>query len=560
VAAREKTERHSSTREKLTMKWRLVLLVLVGTVLWREEPALGFLQPVSFHRYKMPLEKSSGGLSIIATEWTKNHPRLARTSSPTVGHPPANVNNNTLTALPPQSQTPSIGLRLCKSIASVFLVLLILTVPVTIDCHPTSTHSLSPSVAVAIKRSDSYAIDPLTVNQRFVSDVWFAVTAQFFDPTYNGMGEEGWKLKKEEAIAAVGKWGPNDRAKVDAIINTMLASLGDPYTRYLPPDQFEALSSYARGSSSSTTSSAGTVAGIGVQLMLVPKNSQGNDGSIIVVNMVRNGPAARGGVRVGDVVLQVDGINMKDSTAEFVAAKCRGEEGSSVTLLVQHGGGEGSAKEKISIRRAATSTKFNSVDTSIFVSEYSGVPVGLLRVSSFTQTTAAELVTGMNEIATNQASGGGVSAIAIDLRGNVGGYMPAGIDAARKFLPARSAVVAEINRAGSGTYYFGDGIGSDTTMPLYVIVDGRTASAAEIFTAALKDNRRATIVGSTNTFGKGRIQNLQSLEDGSGISVTRARYITPRGRDIHGVGISPNKLSEACGPEASVASCLDGLI
>jgi carboxyl-terminal processing protease len=101
---------------------------------------------------------------------------------------------------------------------------------------------------------------------------------------------------------------------------------------------------------------------------------------------------------------------------------------------------------------------------------------------------------------------------------------------------------------------------ADTTDPLYLLVDDRTASASEILTAALQDNHRAIVVGPSKTFGKGRIHNVQGLEDGSGIAVTKAKYITPSGRDIHGIGIPPDTDSKDCGPNAAAGVCLTGLV
>ena len=119
--------------------------------------------------------------------------------------------------------------------------------------------------------------------------------------------------------------------------------------------------------------------------------------------------------------------------------------------------------------------------------------------------------------------------------------------------------IAEVGKPGSPVRaYDADGVGAETATPLYLLVDGRTASAAEIFAAALQDNRRAVVVGATRTFGKGRIQNVQPLEGGGGIAVTKARYITPSGRDLHGVGIDPDAMRPdgTCGAEDPTRVCL----
>jgi carboxyl-terminal processing protease len=186
----------------------------------------------------------------------------------------------------------------------------------------------------------------------------------------------------------------------------------------------------------------------------------------------------------------------------------------------------------------------------------------------------------------------------LDLRGNSGGYMPAGVDLAQFFLMPGTKIMTELTSAqrdsssNSGlsssssldkprvTVFVAQGVGSanaigggsisgsssissssDTTIPLYVLVDERTASASEIFVAALQDNHRATVVGTT-TFGKGRIQNVQGpLTDGSGIAITKAKYLTPNGRDIQGVGIMPDIVrKEQCQIGKEVQLCMKDIL
>uniref|UniRef100_A0A7S4MBC2 PDZ domain-containing protein n=1 Tax=Odontella aurita TaxID=265563 RepID=A0A7S4MBC2_9STRA len=386
----------------------------------------------------------------------------------------------------------------------------------------------------------------LTENQQFVSDVWWAVTTQYYDPTFNGLTEDGWRAKKNEAILGVAKLGPDDDKDMTDVIQKMISALGDPYTRYLPREKFESLTAYARGGST----------GIGVQLLLDPRSN-----SVVVMSTSEDGPAALSGIKRGDAIVEVNGENMEGATAELVAAKCRGEPGSNVEVVVCHGvfddetGETKSQKnriERLTITRAKV--KVNPVTASTFTSS-DGRKFGLIKVPSFSQETPGQVVDALRYV----KSDGGVNAIAIDLRGNVGGFMPAGVDTSKLFLAGGRRIIFEVNRSGQGTAYYADGIGAEMDLPLYLVVDGRTASAAEIFSAALQDNRRALVVGS-QTFGKGRIQNVQSIGNGNGVAVTRARYVTPRGRDLQGVGITPNKESLNCGPNDSAAICLDGIV
>uniref|UniRef100_A0A7S3V553 PDZ domain-containing protein n=1 Tax=Chaetoceros debilis TaxID=122233 RepID=A0A7S3V553_9STRA len=424
------------------------------------------------------------------------------------------------------------------------------------QAHPYQhQNSISIPIPISIQARSTIANAlPLNENQQFVSDVWFAVTAQFFDPTFNGMTENGWREEKLKAIQAVAETGPDaeDEIIVTQAINDMLGTLGDPYTRYLPREKYESLAAYARGGS----------AGIGVQLLLNPRVDAGS--SVMVANVSSEGPAMKSGMRQGDVIVQIDGESMEGMgvTAELVAAKCRGDPGSKVEVLVRHsydeGGGEGddskAKEERISITRA--NVKINPVQTYTFISPLKEQTVGLLNIPAFTQETSSQVIDAIRKVKNDND----VNAIVIDLRGNVGGYMPAGIDTAKLFLAGRRVIVAEVNKIGQASVSYADGIGADTSTPLYILVDRRTASASEIFAAALQDNRRAVLVGEEKTFGKGRIQNVQNVGNGCGVAVTRARYVTPNGRDVHGVGITPNKMAATCGPNDSAKVCLENIL
>jgi carboxyl-terminal processing protease len=277
--------------------------------------------------------------------------------------------------------------------------------------------------------------------------------------------------------------------------------------------------------------------------------------------------------------VKVNGEYVQGESADIVATKCRGKVGQTVELDYLRNNDFNVIAGKIQhvtlIRARIDTNTINTIDVSTFVSSSSGKKIGLIHVPSFNIDTPRQIIEGRRSLVNNDnGSGSGtmsttssVDAIAIDIRGNVGGYMPAGVDTAKLFLPAKKRIISEVGRTQKdGIIYESDGIGADTTLPLYIIVDKRTASAAEIFAAALQDNNRAVIVGTTNTFGKGRIQNVQPLNNGSGnsggggIAITRARYVTPNGRDIHGVGITPDVYPDKCEMGDTAQTCLANII
>jgi carboxyl-terminal processing protease len=427
-----------------------------------------------------------------------------------------------------------------QSFGAATLFIAVLTSPI-VSIHTTAQHQYH----LSIKQSHALAI---TENQQFIADIWFAVSAQYFDPTYNGLGEDGWRKKEQEAMKAVANTGPEDTDVVEGAIQTMLSALNDPYTRYLPKEKYAALTAYA-----TNTLDGDTGGGIGVQLLENPRTK-----NVMIMATTSGGPAELAGLQIGDVIVKIDGMDVSESSAELVAAKFRGLPGGKVDVDYLRNDDGGAKKEEfrpghVTLTRAKLKSN-NNIQATTFVSA-GGKTISVLKVPSFTTDTVQQLV---HELRSSSSS---VDAIAIDLRGNVGGYMPAGVDAAKLFLPARAHIIAEVGQSSSAIKtYDADGIGAELSLPLYILVDARTASASEIFASALQDNRRAVIVGTTNTFGKGRIQNVQPLQGGSGIAVTRARYITPSGRDLNGVGILPERKPEQCEEKDAAQICLANIV
>eukprot|EP00536_Pseudo-nitzschia_multiseries_P013596 jgi/Psemu1/212173/e_gw1.592.15.1 len=438
------------------------------------------------------------------------------------------------------------------------------------------------SVAISVSASAPAPCHALTPDQLLVDDVWREVSRQYVDPTFNGQGEQGWAKQRFLALQTAADLGPDDDARLYGVIRGMLRTLGDPYTRFLTPDQFRALTqAYARpdpastsAKTTTTTTTTTSTSGIGVQL--IGDNSGDTGGFVVVVNTVAKSPASNSGILPGDKIVSVDGVDMAGATAEVVAAKCRGATGTTVSIEIERPASEGSSSSSssssslsssssrttVSVERAPIAP-IPSIEASTAVVGPSQQKVGIVTIRSFTQDTESLV---RNQLGAFRDSP--PSALALDLRGNVGGYMPAGVDVAKLFLPPKARIVSEVDRTGRATIYINDGVGSqtDTSTPLYLLVDRKTASASEILAGALQDNGRAVVVSSSaeendRTFGKGRIQNVQALSyGGSGIAVTKARYTTPSGKDIQGVGIAPDRRSGTCAARDSAAVCLEGIL
>ena len=240
----------------------------------------------------------------------------------------------------------------------------------------------------------------LTEQQLLVDDVWREVTRQFVDRTFQNLGEDGWRQKRLDAVTKAGKLTPDDTDQLYGIIRQMLSYLGDPYTRFLTPEQYESLTNYAKGTNSQ--------AGIGVQLSADPTT-----GRVIVMNTVPGGPAEKAGILPGDVIYEVDSVDMQGATPEVVGAKCRGEPGSALTMTFQHGGdGKPDGKLlKVDLTRAFVQSR--QVQASVVTTD-SGKRIGLVQIPSFSFETEKQVREAIDSLANKK-----VSAVALDLRGNV---------------------------------------------------------------------------------------------------------------------------------------------
>jgi carboxyl-terminal processing protease len=264
----------------------------------------------------------------------------------------------------------------------------------------------------------------------------------------------------------------------------------------------------------------GNFVGLGVEL------KEAEDG-LLVVNVISGSPAERSGLQPGDHIVAVSGRPLAGMGVDAASQLLQGPEGSVVTLAIGRGPGPARA---MTVRREHIDVP--SVENVRMVDPTYGV--GYLRVGSFQKTTAADL-----DAALRRLDADGMRAVIIDLRGNPGGLLSAGVDAADLFLE-RGLVVATRGRSSEEDFNYTATRSGTWRLPLLVLIDGDSASASEIFAGAIRDHRRGTIVGS-RSYGKGSVQGIFPMEVGGvGIRLTTAKFYSPAGSPFSGVGVEPD--------------------
>lgn len=336
--------------------------------------------------------------------------------------------------------------------------------------------------------------------------VWKLINNKFVDQSNNEQNWYRWRHKYDSKIKT------NEDAYI--AIDTMLASLNDPYTRFLDPKEFM----------EETNSIKGSLKGIGTQIAI-------KDGKLVVISPIENSPAEKAGIKADDEILEINGASTKGISIEKAADKIRGEKGTTVTLLIKRTGESAPLKfmivrDEIEIKAVSTTPPMETT-----------IPnnIQYIRLSSFISKNAgAELG---NLLSKNKNKDGFI----IDLRSNPGGLLTNAILISDMLLRG-GVIVSTVDRDGykdtakASSQYI-------TQKPIVVLVNKGSASASEILSGALKENKRAILVG-TQTFGKGIVQEINKLPEGSGVNITIQRYLTPNGNDIHKKGITPDYIVE----------------
>ena len=340
--------------------------------------------------------------------------------------------------------------------------------------------------------------------QQLVVEAWRLVNQSYVDPSR--FEAVHWKRLRQKTLEQ-----PIDTsADAYAAIGAMLAPLGDPYTRLLRPEEYSSLKANTRGS----------VSGVGLQLAL-----RSIDDRIVVIAPLDGSPAAEAGIASGTAVLAVNGSSTRQLGLEGTASLLRGTAGSRVLLLLETPGGQ---RRELELERRTVDLR----PVRHRLIQLGSRRLGYLRITQFAEPVPAQV----QEALTSEAFAA-IDGLILDLRNNSGGLVSAGLAVANQLLDNEPIVTTQDRnglsspaQAGPGLLYGG---------PLLTLVNGGTASASEILAGALQDDGRSLLLGS-RTFGKGLIQTLIPLGDGSGLAVTVARYLTPSGRDIQHQGIEPN--------------------
>ncbi len=336
-----------------------------------------------------------------------------------------------------------------------------------------------------------------------VDEVWQIVNDEYVDNTFNKVD---WQATRQQLLSK--NYTSKEQAYV--AIREALKPLGDRYTRFLDPEQFKAL----------TSQTSGELSGVGIRMGL---NDQTK--TLMVVEPIENSPASKAGVKAGDGILAIDGKTTKGMSLEDASSLIRGEVGTGVTLKLSR---DGKGVFDVSLTRA----QIELPSVSYGVKQEGQVRVGYISLNEFSSHAAEQMERAIKNLGKEN-----VQAYLLDLRGNPGGLLQSSVEIARMWMD-NGPIVTTIDRKG-GKQEFAANHTSLTKLPLAVLVDNNSASASEILTGALKDSKRATVVGS-QTFGKAVVQSVHSLSDGSGLAVTISRYYPPNMEDINHVGITPD--------------------
>ena len=290
----------------------------------------------------------------------------------------------------------------------------------------------------------------------------------------------------------------------------MLSNLDDPYTRFLDPKEFNQM----------RIDTSGELTGVGIQIV---KDKESD--FIIIVSPIEGTPAYEAGIKAKDKILSIDNVSTKGLNIEDAVKLIRGRRGTKVKLEILRNGNsfyKSLLRERIELK--SVTSKINETKD--------GLLIGYVRLKQFNANASREMKDTLKDLEIKKVSG-----YVLDLRSNPGGLLESSIDISRQFID-KGIIVSTLSKDGLRETKRGNGKAL-TKKPLIVLVNEGSASASEIVSGAIRDNNRGKLVGK-KTFGKGLVQSMRTLVDGSGLTVTVAKYLTPNGTDINKFGITPD--------------------
>jgi len=295
-------------------------------------------------------------------------------------------------------------------------------------------------------------------------------------------------------------------------IKGMLETL-DPHSAFMPPNMYKEMQEETKG----------RFEGLGIEITI-------KEGILMVVSPIEDTPAFKAGILAGDQILKIDGDSTKNLTLMDSVKRMRGPKGTKVTITIMR---EGFTKPReFTLTRDVIPVR--SVRHELLEKQY-----GYIRLSQFQEKTEGELDKALKAL--EEESKGSVKGLVLDLRNNPGGLLDQAVKVADRFIESGLIVSMEGRREDQKMKFFAHSQGTIARYPLIVLVNGGSASASEIVAGAIQDHGRGILVG-TQTFGKGSVQTIFPLKDGSGLRLTTARYFTPNGRSIQAKGIIPDIL------------------
>ena len=338
-----------------------------------------------------------------------------------------------------------------------------------------------------------------------IDHVWQIVYRDFLDSSGN-FERSNWITLRKEFLAK--KYSDNNEA-YDAI-RDMLSNLNDPYTRFLDPKEFNQM----------RIDTSGELTGVGIQIV---KDKESD--SLIIISPIEGTPAYDAGIKARDKILSIDNVSTKGLNIEDAVKLIRGRRGTKVKLEILRNGNsfyKSLLRERIEIK--SVTSKINQTKD--------GLLIGYVRLKQFNANASKEMKDTLKDLEIKKVSG-----YVLDLRSNPGGLLESSIDISRQFID-KGIIVSTLSKDGLKEIKRANGK-TLTKKPLIVLVNEGSASASEIVSGAIRDNNRGKLVGE-KTFGKGLVQSMRTLVDGSGLTVTVAKYLTPNGTDINKFGITPD--------------------